>query len=84
MVDVNELFTIGNVLLLAASFPLLATIWHNREALKDFNPYGATLTFVALLVFNWAYFEMENWWSIAVSATTVAFWGLATAYSWRK
>jgi len=84
VVEVNTLFTIGNILLLFASFPLLYTVWHNRETLKGFNPYGTTLTFVALLVFNWAYFVMDNWWSIAVSATTVAFWGLATVYSWRN
>ena len=84
MVDINTLFTLGNLLLLFASFPLLYTIWHDREVLGGFNPSGATLTFVALLVFNYAYFLMDNWWSIAVSATTVVFWGLATVFSWRK
>jgi len=81
-IDVNWLFTIGNILLLIASIPLLKTLVFYRNLIRGMDKYGSLLTFAALLFFNLAYIQMENWWSIAVSATTVVFWGLVTFYTW--
>ncbi|MCK5645065.1 MAG: hypothetical protein KAJ19_29970 [Gammaproteobacteria bacterium] len=84
MVEINILFTVANVLLLIASIPLLRDLVLYRDRLRGYNPHGALLTFVALLIFNYAYVLMENWWSIAVNASTVTFWGLAAWFSyWR-
>ena len=74
---INWIFTVGNLLLLIAAFPLIKTVWSNRETLKDFHPLGATMTFLGVVTFNVAYVLMANWWSIILSSTTVAFWALA-------
>jgi hypothetical protein len=82
MVEINTLFTLGNILLLLASFPLLYSVWTDRRVLRGFNPFGAGLTFVALLVFCVTYIRMENWWSLIISQPTVVFWMMATIFSW--
>lgn len=82
--DINTLFTIGNALLLIASFPLIMSVWKDRTVLRGFNPYGSLMTTVALLFFNVAYIYMENWWSIALNFSSVIFWGMATMFSWGK
>lgn len=78
---INELFILGNALLLIASFPLISTVWKNKNILKDYNPAGSILTLAALMVFWMAYALMYNWMSILINIPTVILWGLASWYS---
>jgi uncharacterized membrane protein len=82
--DANDIFVLGNILLLIAAFPLLLTVWKNRDALADFHPIGATLTFAGLIAFWWAYIVMGNWLAILVNLPTALLWGLASWYSVKR
>ena len=80
---INEIFTMGNLCLLIAAFPMLHTVWRNRQVLSDYNPLGATMTLLGLLVFWMAYIQMANWQSIVINSPTVVLWSLASFYSVR-
>ena len=82
--DINIIFTLGNLMLFIANVPLIYTVWRNREVLSDFNPIGSFMTFLGILTFNAAYIQMENWASILFSSTTVMFWGAAAFFSVKR
>ena len=81
MNTVNLLFTIGNILLFFASFPTFRTVIKNRENLKDFNIYGAILTYLGLVLFMGAYLTISNWGSVVFAMPTIITWGTIVFYT---
>lgn len=77
---VNLLFTFGNVLLFFASFPTFRTVIRNRENLKDFNLFGAMLTYLGLVLFMGAYLTLSNWGSVLFASPTIITWGTIVLY----
>ena len=76
-----DLFNLGNLFLLIASFPLLKTLIQDRNQLRGYNPIGTVLTFLGLIAMNTAFFLSGIYLSNLLGATTLAFWGIASYYS---
>lgn len=76
------LFSLGEILLIIASIPLIKTTIKNRGTDVAFG--GALLTFIALLLFVSGNVVLTFWVPILLSIPTILFWALILYYHWRK
>jgi len=81
MIDIGIPLTIGNILLLISSIPLIKTIYKERAVIQGISKYGAVLNFSALLFFDAFYVISSQWISLALNLPIVVFWFLAIIYS---
>jgi len=80
-INLDLIFDAANVVFLIGSLLLIWSIYKDRNVLKGFQPMGSILTFVAMCMVQFNYFQMENAVSFLFSLPTVALWALASGYS---
>lgn len=83
MTDPAIHLTIGNLLILLSSAPLIRAVYRDRKALRGISTMGALLNLLAMTAFDTFYILTNNWISLCLTIPIVIFWGLAMFYSRR-
>jgi TctA family transporter len=63
---------------------MLRAIIRNRNALRGYSVVGSFLTFISLVLFEFAYHLVGNVIGFAVGWATVAFWFIAFIYTLKQ
>lgn len=80
---VELLFIIGNVICFFGTCLLFRRVIKNRNVLKDFDRWGALLTFIPIIIFCLGYILWNNWIALVFALVTLIFWGVVTMFSWK-
>jgi len=84
MINVEMVFDIGNAVCLIGTLLLIYAIFRNRNVLRGFQPAGSLLTLIAMLCFEFNYYQLSMWKSFLFCLPTVALWVVASFYSIRN
>lgn len=86
-----ELIETANLLLdIACIVNFIALLWmlraiiRNRNSLRGYSVVGSFLTFISLVLFEFAYHLVGNVIGFAVGWATVAFWFIAFVYTLKQ
>lgn len=80
----ESLLAIGNFLLLAATYPLIKSVWINRKKLTGFSKTGALLTFSGILFIWMSYIVIDSVINLCLLLPTILFWGIVTGSTWKR
>jgi len=81
--DSSLVFAIGNGICLLGTMLLLVNLIRRRQSVRDLDPTGSTLTFIAVGMFAVGWLWVSEYLSFALTLPTVGFWGLAACLSWQ-
>lgn len=82
--NIELLFGTANLLFLAGTMFLIRRVIKNRNALKDFDPYGSLINSIGMLVNIFALIELGYYATIIISAPTMLFWAMVSVYAFKK
>lgn len=80
---IDLLMQIGTALAALVTLPQIYAVYKNREVLKGYSPIPCLGLCLAMISFGWAFYLMNNWFSVLCEIPVAFFWGLASYYSWR-
>ena len=81
---VDMTMNFANVVNLIGVLLLMRAVIKNRNVLKGYSVSGTFLTFIAILGFEIGFYFMENYISLALGLTNLAFWFMAFILSLRN
>ena len=81
MTTTDILFSLGNLLFLIASYPMIKTAIVNRNSLKGFSFIGSLFTFLGMGIMITAFVIMNSWLAALLAIPTIAYWGIVTWYN---
>ena len=82
--NMELLFNLANLFYLAGTFLLARKVIKNREALKDFDPYGSAINFFGMTIMAFAYIGLMSYTAAIISIPTLLFWAVAAIYSFKN
>lgn len=80
----NSLLDIACIINFIALLWMLRAIIRNRNALRGYSVVGSFLTFISLVLFEFAYHLVGNVIGFTVGWATVAFWFIAFVYTLKQ
>jgi len=75
---------IGTIAVVIASAPNMLEAYRNRDSIKGYSNLGAALMCIATAAFFCAFWEMENYISMAAQIPPFAFWLAVFAFTINK
>lgn len=82
--NIELLFNLANLCYLTGTLLLVRRVIKNRNALKDFDPYGSTINFIGMTINCFALAGLGMFITIIISLPTVVFWAIAAIYSFKN
>lgn len=83
-IDIELLFNLANFCYLIGTLLLVRRVIKNRDALKDFDPYGSFINLIGMLINGIALIGLGMYVTIIISSPTMAFWAIAAIYSFKN
>lgn len=80
----NLALSIASLINFTALLLMLRAVIKNRNSLRGYSITGSLLTFVSLVVFQAAYYLLDNIVGFILGWVSVAFWFTAFAYTLRQ
>ena len=81
-------FLLGNIIVTIGTTLQIISAIKDRNVLRGYSFWGSLLTLLALIVFFFGYFKIEDYISPFISLFTIVYWLLATIFSlkiwWNK
>ena len=81
---VDMTMNFANVVNLIGVLLLMRAVIKNRNILRGYSVSGTFLTFIAILGFEIGFYFMENYISLALGSTNLAFWFMTFTLSLRN
>lgn len=84
MNNIELFFNLANFCYLIGTLLLIRRVIKNRNALKDFDPYGSSTNFIGMTINCLALVGLGMYTTIIISTPTMAFWAMVAIYSFKN
>lgn len=82
--NVELLFSLANLFYLVGTILLARKVIKNRDALKDFDPYGSIVNVVGMIIMASGLIDLKSYVAAVISLPTMLFWAVAAIYSFKN